>query len=105
MIKMDEAKLPKNVMIHSPMFLMAFFRLTTVTKTHEPPSSVGPELCAFVASKDDAPSVPALRAQLALRLPSYAVPQRIAVMETSAPVQGFSDPDTIPESTVRHSVC
>lgn len=104
-MKHDEAKLPKNVMIHSPMFLMAFFRLTTVTKTHEPPSSVGPELCAFVASKDDAPSVPALRAQLALRLPSYAVPQRIAVMETSAPVQGSSDPDTIPESTVRHSVC
>eukprot|EP00435_Cladocopium_sp_Y103_P048430 s418_g14.t1 len=44
----------------------------------------GSELSAFVASKDDATSTlrDTLRAHLAARLPSYAVPQRLAVMES-----------------------
>ncbi|CAL1135747.1 unnamed protein product [Cladocopium goreaui] len=43
----------------------------------------GSELSAFVASKDDASTLrDTLRSHLAARLPSYAVPQRLAVMES-----------------------
>ena len=42
----------------------------------------GSELSAFVASKDDASTLrDTLRSHLAARLPSYAVPQRLAVMD------------------------